>query len=80
MGVRVDHVAGTLNTEAKLISEAPLTPGKVAAGSSGYLLSGKLDASYKAVNLLQAKRVAISRVVKPVEGATLGDFVVAKGL
>ena len=79
MGVRIDHVAGPLNVEAKLITEAPVMPGKVAAGSSSYLLSGKLDASYKAVNLLQAKGVAISRVVKPVDGATLGDFVVAKG-
>src|SRR5580698_6730007 len=79
MGVLVDHVAGPLNVEAKLITEAPTTPGKVAAGSSGYLLSGKLDASYKAVNLLQAKGVVISRVVKPVDGAALGDFVVAKG-
>jgi hypothetical protein len=79
MGVRVDHVAGPLNVEAKLITEAPTAPGKVAAGSSGYLLSGKLDASYKAVNLLQAKGVSISRVVKPVDGAALGDFVVAKG-
>jgi Zinc carboxypeptidase len=79
MGVRVDHVVGPLNVEAKLITEAPVTPGKVAAGSSGYLLSGKLDASYKVVNLLQAKGVAISRVVKPVDGTNLGDFVVAKG-
>ena len=69
MGVRVDHVGGPLNVEAKLITEAPLTPGKVAAGSSGYLLSAKLDASYKAVNLLQAKGVAVSRIVKPVDGA-----------
>jgi hypothetical protein len=79
MGVRVDHVSGPLNAEVKLITEAPLAPGKVAAGSSGYLLTAKFDASYKAVNLLQAKGVAVSRIVKPIDGATLGDFLVAKG-
>jgi len=79
MGVRVDHVAGPLNAETKLITEAPLESGKVVAGKSGYVMSAKLDASYKAVNLLQEKGITVSRIDKPVAGLTQGDFLVASG-
>ena len=80
MGVRVDHVAGPIKADLALINEAPLAPGKVASGAGGYVLSAKLDNSFKAVNLLQTKGVTVSRVEKAgVDGAALGDFIVAKG-
>jgi hypothetical protein len=80
MGVRVDHVAGPLKADLVAITTSPLLPGKVSAGAGGYVLSAKLDNSFKAVNLLQAKGVAVSRVGKAgAPGVELGDFVVAKG-
>lgn len=79
MGARVDHVPGPLKADLKLITEAPLPAGKVAAGSSGYLLSGRLDNSFKAVSLLQQKGVTVKRVDKASGAAAQGDFLVAKG-
>jgi hypothetical protein len=79
MGARVDHVAGPLKADLKTITEAPLPAGKVSAGSSGYLLSGKLDNSFKAVSLLQQKGVAVKRIDKASGAAMPGDFLVAKG-
>jgi hypothetical protein len=79
MGVRVDHVAGPLNADAKLITEAPLEPGKVSPGKSGYTLSAKLDNAFLAVNQLQAKGVTVSRIDKPAAGLTQGDFLVTGG-
>jgi hypothetical protein len=78
MGVRVDPVEGAIKADTVLISEAPLAAGKAAAGAGGYVLSSKLDNSFKAVNLLQLKGVSVSRVDKAVEGVNLGDFIVAK--
>ena len=76
MGVRVDPVAGPIDTAAaRLITEAPLAPGKVASGPAGYLLSAKLDNSYRAVNLLQTKGATVSRIAA---GPSQGDFLVAK--
>ncbi len=79
MGVRVDGAEGPIKAELTTISEAPLTPGKVSAGAGGYVLSAKLDNAYMAVNLLQAKGVAVSRVDAAGNGMAQGDFVVAKG-
>jgi hypothetical protein len=79
MGVRVDAVEGPIKADMTLISEAPLTPGKVTAGASGYVLSAKLDNAFMAVNLLQTKGVVVSRVDKATDGLNLGDFVVGKG-
>ena len=79
MGVRVDHIAGPLNVEAKLITEAPLAPGKVPAAKAGYTLSSKLDAAYLAVNQLQQKGITVSRIDTPAPGLTQGDFVVTGG-
>ena len=79
MGVRVDAVEGPIKADMTLISEAPLTPGKVTAGASGYVLSTKLDNAFMVVNLLQTKGVVVSRVDKATDGLNLGDFVVGKG-
>jgi hypothetical protein len=79
MGVRVDHLAGPLKVEAKFITEAPLAPGKVPAAKAGYTLSTKLDATFKAVNLLQAKGITVSRIDADAPGVTKGDFLIPAG-
>ena len=76
MGVRIDHIAGPLKVEAKFVTEAPLAPGKVPAAKAGYTLSAKLDASFLAVNQLQAKGITVSRVDTAASGLTPGDFFV----
>jgi len=79
MGVRVDHLSGPLNVEAKVITDAPLAPGKLAPGKPGYTLSAKLDAAYLAVNQLQAKGIQVSRIDTAAPGLTPGDFLVTGG-
>ena len=79
MGVRVDHIAGPLNAETKLITEAPLAPGKLVAGKGAYTLSAKLNNAFKAVNRLQAKGIAVSRIDQTGPGVTQGDFLVTEG-
>ena len=79
MGVRVDHLPGPLNVETKLITAAPLPPGKLAPGKPGYTLSAKLDAAFLAVNQLQAKGIKVSRIDAAAPGLTPGDFLVTGG-
>lgn len=79
MGVRVDHLPGPLNVEAKLITAAPLPPGKLVPGKPGYTLSAKLDAAFLAVNQLQAKGIKVSRIDTAAPGLTPGDFLVSGG-
>ncbi len=79
MGVRVDHLAGPLKVEAKLITGAPLPPGKLPSGKPGYTLSARLDAAFLAVNQLQAKGINVSRVDVASPGLVQGDFLVSGG-
>jgi hypothetical protein len=79
MGVRVDHVAGPLKADLKLITEAPLAPGKLTPGKPGYTLSVKLDAAFLAVNQLQEKGITVSRIDAAAPGLTPGDFLVTGG-
>jgi hypothetical protein len=79
MGVRVDPVDDAVEGDlAKLTG--PVEPhGKVSAGDAGYVMSGRLNDSFRAVNLLLAKGVAIRRVDKGGSGLHPGDFLIAKG-
>jgi hypothetical protein len=79
MGVRVDHIAGPLTVPTRLITEAPLAPGKLAPGKPGYTLSAKLDAAFLAVNQLQAKNITVSRIDADAPGLIKGDFLVTGG-
>jgi hypothetical protein len=79
MGVRVDHIAGPLTVPTRLITEAPLAPGKLAPGKPGYTLSAKLDAAFLAVNQLQAKNITVSRIDAEAPGLIKGDFLVTGG-
>jgi len=81
MGVRVvpvdERVAGdfrTLNADVSML-------GRVEAAGAGYVLDGRMNAGFKAVNLLLDKGIEVRRVDKadPSSGLRPGDFVVAGG-
>src|SRR5260370_24326950 len=78
MGVRVDAVEGPIKADMTLISEAPLTPGKVTAGGSGYVLSTKMDNAFMVGNLLQKKGVGVRPRGKATEWLNPGAFLVGK--
>jgi hypothetical protein len=80
MGVRVDPVDMAPKGDLEKLSGYVELAGEVSGNArNGYLLDGRLNDSFKAVNLLLGKGVAIKRVDKAGQGARAGDFVVASG-
>jgi hypothetical protein len=79
MGVRVDPVndAGDGKFQ-KLTGKIPLK-GKIGSGGPPYVLDGRLNASFKAVNLLLDKGIQVNRAEKNADGIKPGDFIVAEG-
>jgi len=79
MGVRVEPV-DELGEVAMDKVAGPIEPaGKVTRGPNGYMMDGRLNDSFRAMNLLFDKGVAMRRVDKPSAGLRAGDFVVAAG-
>ena len=79
MGVRVDPVDELGEVALEKVA-GPIEPaGKVTRGPNGYSMDGRLNDSFRAMNLLFDKGVAVRRVDKPSAGLRAGDFVVAAG-
>ena len=78
MGVRVHAVDEAVDDFAKLSSAVPVS-GSVASGSSRFVLDGKLNANYKAVNLLLDQGATVRRVDDSSTGLEPGDFIVSGG-
>jgi len=76
MGVRVDPIESNVESGLAVVREAIAPAGQVASGRNGYVLDGRLNDSFKAVNLLLAANVDVRRVTGTVERAQPGDFVV----
>jgi hypothetical protein len=82
MGVRVEPLddAGELRDVTMQKVSAPIAPaGKLTRGTSGYSIDGRLNDSFRAVNLLLDKNVAVRRVDRTSAGLRAGDFLVAPG-
>jgi hypothetical protein len=79
MGVRVDPVEQEAAGDFQKLSDQIKVSGKVETGGVGYILDGRLNASFKAVNLLIDKGITVQRIDKPTTGLTPGDFIVYKG-
>jgi hypothetical protein len=78
MGVRVDPVDIAVEAELEEV-EATIDPeGEVTKGRHGYVLDGRLNDSFKAVNLLWDRDVAVRRVDRPAAGLRPGDFLVPR--
>jgi len=80
MGIRVDPAETPVRAGlSRVDTEIPLT-GKVAGPAAAYVLDGRLNDSYRAVNQLLAQGVKVRRVDEPV-GPNLrpGDFIVPAG-
>lgn len=82
MGVRSDAVGEKVSADlVKLTAKLALTGSVPAGASAGYVLDGRRNDSYKAVNLLLDKGVAVRRATAAsADGAVRpGDFLVAAG-
>jgi len=78
MGVRVDPVDQPVNAEMQKLTAAVKVSGKVATGQT-LLLDGRMNDTFKAVNLLLEKGLKVRRVDKAETGVRPGDFVVPQG-
>ena len=82
MGVRVDRldeIAEMRGVPLAKVSAAVAPAGKVTRGTNGYWIDGRLNDSFRAVNLLLDHNVAVRRVDKASAGLRPGDFLVPSG-
>jgi hypothetical protein len=79
MGVRVDPVDEMVDVVMEKVAGPVEAAGKVTRGPNGYSTDGRLNDSFRAMNLLFDKGVALRRVDKASSGLRPGDFVVPAG-
>ncbi|MCK4645751.1 MAG: peptidase M14 family protein [Candidatus Aminicenantes bacterium] len=79
MGVRVDPVDEAVEGDFQILTREVPVSGKVETGGDRYILDGRLNNSFKAVNLLFDKRVSVWRVDKASPGLRPGDFIISRG-
>jgi hypothetical protein len=79
MGVRVDPIDVDIEADLVELTDQVALSGRVEASDSGYRLDGRLNDSFKAVNLLLAEGIAVRRVDEASAGLRPGDFIVKTG-
>ena len=82
MGVRSDPVGEKVAADlVKLTAKVPLAGAVAGSAPSGYVLDGRLNDTFRAVNLLLDKGVAVRRASEGSadESVRAGDFLVASG-
>ncbi len=76
MGVRVDPVESPVDAQLTVVTARLAPAGTAMAGASGFVLDGRLNATFEAVNLLWNEGVQLRRVVRDGAGVRTGDFIV----
>jgi hypothetical protein len=79
MGVRVDPLNEALPAGIVTLRTPVAGAGKVTGNSAAYSFDGRLNDSFRAVNMLLDKGVAVRRIEAAGNGLRQGDFVVAGG-
>jgi hypothetical protein len=80
MGVRVDAVGTPVEADLVGVSGLVDPEGTGTPGSHGYLLDGRVNDAFHAMNLLFDVGASMLRVDRDGEGAKAGDFVVGAGV
>lgn len=82
MGVRAEPVGTSVTSDlVKLTANVPLAGTAAASAPNGYVLDGRLNDSFRAVNQLLASGVGVRRAATPSTDGSVraGDFLVAAG-
>jgi hypothetical protein len=79
MGVRVDAVGASVEADLRVLNELEAVEGEVSSGSVGYMIDGRENAAFKAVNMLLDQGVELKRLDQPFLEYQAGDFIVEKG-
>ncbi len=80
MGLRADPVSTPIEAATTRVTTWLDPQGEVTGGSNGYVLDGKLNDAFHAVNLLFEGGASVRRVAHGGEGMSAGDFVVEAGV
>jgi hypothetical protein len=76
MGVRSDPVTEPVSADLVKLTEHVRPTGRVARGTAGYVVDGRLNDAFRAANLLQEKGVTVRRAARAAGGVRPGDFLV----
>ena len=77
-GVVADPVSSKVDASSfRILERLDEYAARVDKGSKGYVLSGKLNDSFTAANLLMKEKVRLKRVTQSGNGLNAGDFIVA---
>jgi len=82
MGVRTEPLGEKVSADlVKLTAPVPLVGTVAASAPNGYVLDGRLNDSYRAVNQLLARGIAVRRATQPSGDGSVrpGDFLVGPG-
>jgi len=82
MGVRTEPLGEKVSADlVKLTAPVPLVGTVAASAPNGYVLDGRLNDSYRAVNQLLARGIAVRRAIQPSGDGSVrpGDFLVGPG-
>jgi zinc carboxypeptidase len=80
MGVDVEPVGSSVVTAMTRVTSEIDPSGTVSAGANGYVLDGRLNDSFEAVNRLFAVGASVRRASANGNGFRMGDFVVGSGV
>jgi hypothetical protein len=80
MGVRVDPVGTPVETSLSVVSDWIDPHGAVETGSGRYVLDGRLNDAFHAMNLLFDAGAELRRVDEDANGLRAGDFVITGGV
>jgi len=79
MGVRVDTLDEPVTGGLAEVTAPPAAAPRVIAGPAGYIFDGRLNDSFKAMNLLMDRAQRVRRFAKDGERRRAGDFLVDPG-
>ncbi len=79
MGVRADPIDEKVGGNLVKLAAAVSTPGSIASNASTFVLDGRMNASYRAVNLLLDEGVDVRRSDQATDGLRPGDFIIDGG-
>ncbi|MCK5464333.1 MAG: hypothetical protein KAI95_14995, partial [Bacteroidales bacterium] len=79
MGVRADPVEVAVDGDFSTLADLQAVEGKVSSSSAGYVIDGRQNAAFRAVNLLLDREIEVKRLDQPFQGNRSGDFLLEAG-
>jgi hypothetical protein len=79
MGVRADPVDEAIAADLVTLTAEVAPAGRVATGAAGFAIDGRLNDSFRAVNMLIDRNVAVRRIGTAAGGLRPGDFIIGAG-